>query len=476
MKLKFWGATQQVSGSMTLLELDSGIRILVDCGIDLQAYREIKKNSQEEAVKLLSSPIFPAPARDIDVVILTHAHIDHTGCLPILIREGFSGQIFCTTPTRPILELLLKDTSRINETRIKKNKAISKESAEALYTSRFIFNKKEMEGVMTRVNTYNFNETFTVAEDTKVQFISTGHLIGAANVVIYHAGKSIAFSGDIGRKNYPILSDPEPLPQVDALVMESTYGSRMHRSKDKPEDVILPVIEEVCLEKQGRLIIPAFSIGRTQAIIFTIHQLFLQGKIPKIPIYLDTPMGKKSNIIHENYYHLLNKKVQKTKNEHGRAFDFELLKYINHPNANYQLASSNESCIVISASGMIEGGRIQEHVYKKLQDPTCTILMVGYCASHTFGYQLLHHSEENPILWNKKPLNVKAEILQTDVYSGHADQGDLLTFLKTQNPTQLQKLFLVHGERESMNVFKEIAENLGYAHVYTPSKEQVFEI
>lgn len=473
MKLTFWGAARQVTGSMFLLELDNELNILIDCGMDLG------RGKADSSVEYLG--LFPFEPSMIHAVILTHAHIDHSGFIPNLIREGFEGRIICTAPTADLTELLLLDSASLNQRKLKKlqkrkrNTPIDAETKEIM---KGWYMPAQVSQALDLFLTIPPNERKKLAQNVHITLIPTGHLLGAANVLleIEENGetKSICFSGDIGRFNYPLLENPQQVPKVDYLVCETTYGNRRHQTKESPQDAVLEVIQKTCVDKSGRLIIPAFSVGRTQALLFILNQLSVEGKLPAFKIFSDSPMALQSTKIYEKYQNWLNTEAKQFALKHKRLFDFENLIYLENMKESKQVATYPEPCIIISSSGMIQGGRIEYHVKQNLSNPFATILMIGYAAEGTMGYELLHGVKviEN----QRKEIEVKATIDNIDVFSGHGDLDDLIHFVKYQSPDSLKKLFLVHGEYESMVDFKATVEKEGYQNVEIPYKGQTYEL
>ncbi len=449
MKLTIWGAAQQVTGSMHLLETDN-YNILIDCGLDYEKDTWLEENEQ-----------FPFMPSDIDVVILTHAHIDHSGNLPTLVRHGFDGQILCTAPTADLTELLLLDSVNIflnKQRKSRKGKRGFNSGPKPLYLQKHV-----METV-DRFVTIGFNKPFSITGDISLTFVPVGHLLGAAAAVltvqVHGKSKIIAFSGDLGRKNYPVLNDPETLPQVDYLVCESTYGGRWHKATQSVEELLTETVNEACIKSPGRLIIPAFSVGRTQALVYSLNRIFSKGLLPRVKVFVDSPMATYATDIFRKHHPLLNSEAQDFYKMQGDEFEFENLEYIQDMNASKAISNYYEPCIIISSAGMLEGGRIQDHLYYNISNYYCTILFIGYCAKGTLGNRLLRG---DPIVnIRHRELSVYATIKQTDLFSGHGDHNDLLNFVKQQDSTKLKKVFLVHGENSSMESFSQSLKEEGY--------------
>ncbi len=449
MKLTIWGAAQQVTGSMHLLELDN-YKILIDCGLDYERDTWIEENEQ-----------FPFSPSDIDVVILTHAHIDHSGNLPTLVRMGFEGQILCTPPTADLTELLLLDSVNIFLSKQRKSRRGKRGPSSG---PRPLYLQKHVMETVDRFVTIGFNKQFRLSGEAILTFIPVGHLLGAAAAVLtvteHGIEKSIAFSGDIGRKNYPVLNDPQTLPAVDYLVCESTYGGRLHNNTRTIEEVLTETVNEACVKSAGRLIIPAFSVGRTQALVYSLNRIFSKGLLPRVKVFVDSPMAGYATDIFRKHHALLNEEAQEFYRQEGDEFDFENLDYVKDMNASKAISNYFEPCIIISSAGMLEGGRIQDHLYNNIQNYYCTILFIGYCAKGTLGNRLLRG---DPIVnIRHRELPVYATIKQTDLFSGHGDHQELVNFVKQQDPDKLKQVFLVHGEVSSMQNLQQALQEEKY--------------
>jgi metallo-beta-lactamase family protein len=469
MKLSFFGAARQVTGSMFLLELDDDYRILIDCGTDLD-----KKEKEKEF------GLFPFEASMVNLVILTHAHIDHSGQIPNLYREGYEGQILCTEATFELAELLLQDAATLNLGYVKKiNKSKKLSNKFKSLKSEPYYLSKQVEEAMDNFVPLAFNKRFKFKDGGWLTFIPAGHLLGAAHVLfeIEEDGelKKVAFSGDVGRLNYPLLQDPQPLPDVDYLVCESTYGNREHINKVSPENELERLIKEACENIPGRLIIPAFSVGRTQALLFTLNKLYLDGKVKNLKVYTDSPLARASTKVYEKYVSQLNQEAREQHRNGEPLFDFENLIYLKTTKESQELAYHAEPCIIISSSGMVQGGRVEYHVAENIENQYATILFIGYTTEGTLGARM---RDKNIKELNIKGVNkeVKAKIMSTDVFSGHADLGELLHFVEVQRPERLKKLMLVHGEYDSMCNFKTVLEQRGYRDVVIPEWGQTIEL
>lgn len=463
MKLTIWGAARQVTGSMHMLELENGYKILVDCGL---AYENGKEGPSE---------YFPFQCADIDLVILTHAHVDHSGNLPTLVKHGYTGQIICSPATAQLTAILLNDTANIL---MSKSAPKNKKGRRREYSKPPIYLHKHVMDAMDRMLDWPTDKVFEVNENLSFTFQITGHLLGACAVIftINENGKEkkIAFSGDIGRKNYPTLQDPAPLPDVDYLVSESTYGGRYHSKEKTIEQVLIDVIKETCIDSPGRLIIPAFSIGRTQALIFLLTKLQKEGKIGNIPVYIDSPMALQATSVYRRFSRELSEPASHLFNKEDDIFDLPHLHFIENMNESKTLSKYSEPAILVSSAGMLEGGRIQDHLYHNIQNYYCTLLFVGYCAKGTLGRKLLDGAKIIRI--NDRDLSVFASIRRTDQLSGHADHDDLINYISVLNKEKLKAIFLVHGEPDAMRDLKAGLLESGFETVYMPLKGEIFDL
>jgi len=457
MRLTIHGGARQVTGSMHLLEVGQ-YKILVDCGLDYEKDRNVQSNEN-----------FSFDPAEIDVVILTHAHIDHSGNLPTLVRLGFEGQILCTPPTADLTELLLLDSvslfmRKANSGR-KNRRGKFNTGAQPLYLQKHVMDTVE------RFVTIGFNRPFQITGDVELTFIPVGHLLGAAAAVLKindnGVEKSIAFTGDIGRKNYPVLDDPQALPPIDYLVTESTYGGRLHTKDKTVEQTLVETIEKACIKEQGRLIIPAFSIGRTQSLVYSLNKIFSSGLLPAVKVFVDSPLASRSTEVFRKYHYMVNQEAQDFYNRQGDEFEFDNLTYVETLKDSRQVSNYFEPCIIISSAGMLDGGRIQDHLFYNIQNYYCTILFIGYCAKGTLGHRLLRG---DPIVHIKdRDLAVYATIKQTDVLSAHGDHDDLMDLVKQQDIAKIKNIFLVHGEDSSMQALANALEEESYV-VTIPEK------
>ncbi len=454
MRYTCWGAARQVTGSMHLLELENGYSILVDCGIDY----EDKLNTEINAK-------FPFNPKDIDVLILTHAHIDHSGNIPNLVRQGFKGEIFCTEPTAYLLDKLWADSVNIqNIDKKRKNGRIK------------LFGYKDAKEASNQVLTLPFYNKFKLNEEVSFSFYEAGHIIGAASIAIdvKERGKTkrIGFTGDLGNPGSSLIVDFNPMPDLDYLITETTYGTRLHRETRTAEEALLEQVKKSCVDKQGKLIIPAFSVGRTQAILFTLNRLFTKGKLPPIRVFADSPLALASTNIHNRFMDYLNVEAKSFYAENSSIFDFKSLHLVEDEDDVEEMDLYRDASIIVSSAGMLEGGRIQQHISNHIQNPMCTVLIAGFCSPGTLGARLLQG--ETMLRIKGKEKYVYAEILQTDVFSAHPDAHGLKQYFKAVNTEKLKDVFFVHGEEEAMEELKNNIDSSFSKKVHIPSRGESF--
>lgn len=455
MKYTCWGAAKQVTGSMHLLELDSGYKILVDCGIDY----EDKDN------KTINSH-FQFNPKDIDVLLVTHAHIDHSGNIPNLVKQGFQGEIICTEPTAFLLDKLWIDSVNIQNNNFNRRK-----------TAR-LYGFKEVKEANEQLLTVNFNQKFTLNSEVSCTFNEAGHIIGAASIRLEvtegNSIQTIGFTGDLGNPGSKLIVDPEPMQGLNYLITETTYGNRQHKEKRSPEDVLIEYVTKTCVDQEGRLIIPAFSVGRTQAILFTLKKLFNTGMLPPIRVFADSPLALASSNIHNRFSDYLNDEAKNNMLVDGSLFDFKSLYLVEDKSDVEDMELYRDSCIIVSSAGMLEGGRIQHHISDHIQNPSCTILIAGFCSPGTLGAQLLEGRSMIRVKGNDK--YVYAKIDQTDVFSAHPDTDGLQDYFEATHTDQLTKIFFVHGEEESMYELKSLLSDDLQKKVVIPSKGESFQL
>lgn len=477
MKLTFWGATQQVTGSMYMLEVDD-YRILIDCGLNFDLDEKQKKVLYDK-----QKSVFPFDPTLVNTVLLTHAHIDHSGNIPNLYKEGFEGQVVCTDATYSLTGILLENSAMLHQKRLNtaNGKASNKKKKSSLVKDfpRDLYLQKHVKQALESFFPVSFGQRYRISDRVNVTFIPAGHLLGAAHIVVEVQDvdgekKSLCFSGDVGRKSYPLLVDPQPVPQVDYLICETTYGNRVHEDMRPPGEALMDVIQRTCVDIPGRLIIPTFSVGRTQALLYTLNKLYLDRQLPPLKVFTDSPLSFGSTRIHQKYARLLNQEAREFKEQNEMLFDFENLVYIESGDASKAISNYAEPCVIISSSGMVQGGRIEHHIAANIENPYATVLMIGYASEGTLGWRLLNGQDSITI--DGKQKKVLANIEKIDVFSGHGDRDDLIDFVKNQDSSQLKNIFLIHGEAQSMRDFRDTLAVKGYEKVVIPEKGQAFEL
>ncbi len=438
MKLKFCGAAGTTTGSQHLLEVN-GKRILLDCGL----YQGSRKLAYD------INCCFPHyDPKSIDVVILSHAHIDHSGNLPNLTSKGYSGNIYSTHATRDLCQIMLADSARIQESDIdwlnKHRKRQGLEPAVPLYT------EQDAERCLRQFVTLGYDRPLPVADGVTVTFIDAGHILGSAQVLLEiddrddGKKKRFLFSGDVGRGGNEVLRDPVAVSDVDFLLMESTYGGREHEAPPGVGDHFAEIIRQA-VKRGGKILIPAFAVERTQQLLFVLHDLFERGEIPQIPVFVDSPLAVSATEIYRLHPDAFNDEVYKTLFERENPFGFEHLTLVRSVSGSKSLNDLHGVAIIISASGMCEAGRILHHLKNNISDPKTTVLFVGYCADNTLGRRIRDREPEVPILGGRYKVRAKIEII--DSFSGHADHSELLDYFdRISGPKQ--RVWLVHGESD----------------------------
>ncbi|MFN2379917.1 MAG: MBL fold metallo-hydrolase RNA specificity domain-containing protein [Bacteroidales bacterium] len=460
MKLKFLGAVREVTGSKHLIVTDSGKRILLDCGM----YQG--KGLETDA---LNRDLGFDPS-GIDHLILTHAHIDHSGLIPYIYKLGFRGSVVTTNATRDLCAIMLADSGAIQEhdtyTFNKKRARKGEEPVEPIYT------RAEAAMVMELFIGVPFNRKFRIDENITVRFTHTGHMLGSgtASLEIREGNDTIriAYTGDIGRPVNRILKPPDPFPQCDILITESTYGNRLHQDTINSGKELLSIIHNTCVEKGGKLIIPSFSVGRTQELVYTLNNFYNNNLLPRIEIYVDSPLSINATEIFRLHPECFNSQIREVMESDPDPFGFNSLHYIRHAQDSKRLNDIKKPVIIISASGMMEAGRIKHHLANNISNPANTILAVGYCAPRTLGARLLNGEKEVSIHGNL--YEVRAEIKRIDSFSGHGDYREMADFLLCQDPALISNTFLVHGEEEPAQKYSEYLSGKGFQNITIPKK------
>jgi metallo-beta-lactamase family protein len=452
-----YGAAKTVTGSKHLITTVSGETILMDCGL----FQGEGKESD-----LLNRDWGFNPEL-IDFVILSHAHIDHTGLLPKLVRDGFSGPIYCNEATKDLCEIMLMDGAHIQESDLKRINQHRKRKRipplEALY------GKDDVSNCLSQFTLVQDNMEFKIGQSTHVKLIPNAHILGSSAIhlsLINMEGKRITltFTGDIGRDSDQILDGPFAFPPSDYIISESTYGNRLHPTAEDAKEAFFNMIQDVCVEKNGKIVIPAFSIDRTQEIVYLLDQLAFEKRLPSIPVYVDSPLSVKATHIMSKHRELYNPEILEYITKDGDPFDFPNLHYVSTVEESRAINEINSAAIIISASGMAEAGRVKHHIANNIENHNNAILLVGYATPFSLAGQLLQGKEEVRIFGDF--YNVNAKIYRMANFSAHADYNEMIDYLTLNDPSTVKKVFLVHGEESVMDEFSVKLKAVGFNHVH----------
>ncbi len=465
MDIHFLGGAQTVTGSQHLLSVN-GYTILMECGL----FQGRRKDTYER------NKSFEFDPATVDAVLLSHAHIDHSGNIPNLVKSGYANPIYATSATVDLCQIMLRDSAYLQEKDIewvnKKRHRKDLDPIEPLYTI------EDAEEAMHYFVGMQYDRTFQVVPGVQATFRDAGHILGSAGIELElrENGKTtrLGFSGDVGRQDMPIIHDPNKLRDLDVLIMESTYGDRFHKGTPDVEEELAQTVKRVA-ERGGKIIIPAFAVGRTQLIVYMLHKLFDQGRIPDMPIYVDSPLARAATQVFRTHPECLDRETFRIfLKDDTDPFGFSRLYYTRDVEESKQLNQLKTPHIIISASGMAEGGRILHHLRNNIENEKNLILFVGYAAEHTLARRIMDGEPEVRIFG--EPYTVRAEIIKMDDFSAHADRNELVDYLEFNTPDSLEKLFLVHGEpRESLPLRDHLKE-MGYPEVHYPKPGSVYSL
>lgn len=458
MKIAFHGAARCVTGSKHLITLKNGKKILLDCGMF--------QGMGKDTAHLNGDLGFDASA--VDVMVLSHAHVDHSGLIPKLVKEGFKGRIFCTPATKDLTAVLMEDSAEIQEGDVRYvNK---KRASEGLPYIQPLYTIEDAKKAAEHLTVIQYGEWATIIDGVQLMFTDAGHIIGSTcvNLKITENGTTqrLTFSGDVGRYRDVILKSPDVFPQADFIILESTYGNSLHEMQVTTPDQLLYWIDRTCLQKKGKLIIPAFSVGRTQEILYTLNQLELEQRLPQLDYFVDSPLSIEATEIVKKYPQYFNRTIQKVLETDSDPFSFPGLKYVKTVDQSKMLNFRNEPCVIISASGMAEAGRVKHHISNNVENSRNTILMTGYCEPNSLGARLQSGAKEVGIFGVQHEVN--AEIGAIRSMSAHGDYEDLSQWLACQDPRQVKRLFLVHGDYNVQLDFKQRLVKKGFTDVEIP--------
>ena len=459
MTLTFWGAAHTVTGSLHFLELANGTRLFLDCGLYQGRRSEARERNKD----------FPCDPGSVDAVLLSHAHIDHAGLLPKLYREGFRGTVYATHATRDLCAIMLRDSAYIQEKDAefynRKMRKKGQPEVEPLY------DQEDAEGVMGIFHGVPYDTPFQVPGGVTVVYRDAGHILGSASMTldVEEDGetKRLGFTGDLGNPGRPILRDPTPLPPVDWLISESTYGGRTHEPVDQAKQRLADIVTETA-SRGGRVVIPAFAVGRTQEIVHNLDQLWNEGRIPQIPVFVDSPLAVNATAVFQTHPECYDADLLEYMLTDPNPFGFERLEYVREASRSKELNGMKVPFVVISASGMAEAGRILHHLRNTVEDPKHTVLIVGYQAEHTLGRRLVERRETVKIFGQPHPLRANVEVMNT--FSAHADEPGLVDFVSALDQDRLNEVYLVHGDLDRQEKLTTALAEAGVDNVRSPAR------
>lgn len=465
MKIAFHGAARTVTGSKHLITLKNNTQILLDCGLFQGMGRVTDKLND----------YFGFDPKKVTYLILSHAHIDHCGLLPKLVADGFEGKIFCTPATMDLSRILMMDSAKIqmqdaefSNRHLRENEEVE----EPLYTD------EDVTKTLGLMKIVEYEEDFEIDENIRLKLTDAGHILGSAAVhlTITEEGKTsqITFSGDVGRYGDLLLKSPRQFEQADYILMESTYGDSLHKDLEPIENMLLEIIRNTCEIKKGKVIIPAFAVGRTQELLFALNGLELKGKLPDVPYYVDSPLSSQATEVLRNHPEVYNNGVKEILKVDQDIFGFKGLRFVESVEESKKINEDPRPCVIISASGMADSGRVKHHIRNNIGNQKNTILMVGYCEPNSLGGQLIAGKKVVEIF--RDEYDVKAEVQSIKSMSAHGDYEDLLKFLSCQDPAKVKQLFLVHGEYEVQQNFATRLKEHGFKHVAIPEYHQEYKL
>jgi len=453
MRVTPYGAVRTVTGSMHLVETE-GVRLLLDCGL----FQGRRAQSQEVNAS------FPFPASSIDAVVLSHAHLDHCGNLPTLVSQGFTGPIYCTPATRDLAALVLRDSAKVQRQDIRfVNKIRRRQGQKAVAP---LYTGKDAERAIRRLTTVPYGQTFSIGP-ARVRFYDAGHILGSAITVLEADRRVLGFSGDLGRLGAPIVRDPEVPPAVDLLLMETTYGDRLHQSYAEGEARLTEVVMETA-QRGGKVLIPAFALGRTQDLIYSLRRLRESGRLSSLPVFVDSPMAVDATAIYRRHPECFDEETR-GRLKRRDPFGFKEVRYVRTQEESQQLNDMAEPFVVIATSGMAESGRIRHHLRQHIGDPRSTLLIVSFQAAHTLGRRLADGT--SPVNIFGEPHEVRLQVHVLEGFSAHADRDELLAWVGRL--PRVGQVLCVHGEENQSLAFADRLTARGVAVRVPERGEQI---
>ncbi|MEE4312686.1 MAG: MBL fold metallo-hydrolase [candidate division KSB1 bacterium] len=464
MRINFYGGVETVTGSMHVLDVGNK-RILLDCGLFQGRRKEAEKINRD----------FPFDVKSIDAMILSHAHIDHSGNIPNLVKQGYEGPIIATEATVDLCEYMLKDSGYIHEKDVeylnkkrKRNKGVP--LLEPLYTV------EDAEISLQSFEKKRYNEPFELVDGVEATFHDAGHILGAAltHLKLRENGRTVNFGYilDLGRRNLPILRNPEIIKNLDYMIIESTYGNRLHDNIQVAEEMLFKVIKRT-VDRGGKVIIPSFALERTQEIVYCLNNLWNMNKLPRIPVFVDSPLAVNVTSVFREHPECFDEKTQQILQYDDDPFGFDKLTYVRNVEESKKINDLNEPCIIISASGMAETGRILHHLKNNIENPRNTIMIVGFMAQHTLGRKLVEHWERVKIFGVE--YNRRAEVVVMNAFSAHADRNDLINYVQQANQ-KLKGVYLVHGEESQTEALRKTLVEMNINGVKAPDMKDSYKL
>ncbi len=466
MQIQFCGAAQTVTGSQILVSIN-GKRVLLECGL----YQGKRQETYEKNHNFLFNPA------EVDVMILSHAHIDHSGNIPNLVKQGFKGSIYATQATIDLCKIMLRDSAFLQEKDLEWVNVIRRR--QHLPEMIPLYTIGDVENAMDHFVGVDFDKAFTIAPGVEAMLRDAGHILGSASVHLEIKENGfrplrLGFTGDIGRPNMPLTNDPNVLRDLDMLIMESTYGNRHHSDFEAVEEELAGIIRDTA-GNGGKVIIPSFAVGRTQQLVYILHKLFNQNRIPDMPVYVDSPLACDATDVFRSHLDYLDRETKRLFiTDHEDPFGFSRLTYIHDVDNSKKLNGQTYPHVIISGSGMAEGGRILHHLRNNIHNPKTLLLFVGYAAKDTLARKIMDGEKVVKIFGEEHQVRCKIKII--DAFSAHADRRELLDYVDLNDPKKLKHIFLIHGEPDQALSFKDALRSKGYLNVHYPAPGEAISV